>query len=291
MNNDLTATQQMQIARIEYLNARSMLLRNFLKQCLPDRRWMENPRDPVRSGNGDIKSDFALLERLTGHYEKEEFKKVLRLLYGTCCLTMRSETTATPSFGLSESTENSSVWNGVKSEQSIVQLKRESARSMQQARQPIPRFPHNIIENSDMVVILNARATVLLNASFRELRQQKQIIKLAALALKLWRSRTDHTEWADVMSDLGTTDEERAWIILYLLQLIRDDVYQCLNSAIQEFHNTEGVEQKRHIDVFRESANTWRKLTNRRNEAARGCEHPIESKHRFDLRIIRSRHY
>jgi hypothetical protein len=162
---------------------------------------------------------------------------------------------------------------------------------MQQARQPISRFPDNIIESDDMVVILNARATVLLNTSFRQIRQQKQVIKLAALALKLWRWRTDRMDWADIMSDLKPTDEEYAWIAQKMILLIRDDIYHYLTDAIQELHPTERVEQQKHIDVFLESVSTWRKLINRQFAAARGHEHPIETGAKFNLKMIRSRHY
>jgi hypothetical protein len=162
---------------------------------------------------------------------------------------------------------------------------------MQQARQPIPRFPNNIVESDDMVVILNARATVLLNASFRELRQQKQVIKLAALALELWQRRNVRTNWDEFMSESNTTDEQYAYIIQKLLLLIRNDIYQYLTSAIQEFHNTERVEQEKHIDVFLESANTWRKMINRQIEATRGHEHPIETGAGFNYKMSKSRHH
>lgn len=92
-NEDFTANQRIQLAHFKYLNTRSALLRNFLRQRSPDRLWMENPQDPVQSGNGSVRSDFALMMRLPGGYALEEFVKVLRILYGTCRLTARSDTT------------------------------------------------------------------------------------------------------------------------------------------------------------------------------------------------------
>jgi hypothetical protein len=92
-NEDPTANQRIQLAHLKYLNTRSALLRNFLRQRSPDRLWMENPRDPVQSGNGSVRSDFALKMRLHGQEALEEFVKVLRILYGTCRLTARSDTT------------------------------------------------------------------------------------------------------------------------------------------------------------------------------------------------------
>lgn len=92
-NEDLTANQRIQLAHLKYLNTRGTLLRNFLRQRSPDRLWMENPQDPVQSGNGSVRSDFALKMRLHGQEALEEFVKVLRILYGTCRLTARSDTT------------------------------------------------------------------------------------------------------------------------------------------------------------------------------------------------------
>jgi hypothetical protein len=43
----------------------------------------------------------------------------------------------------------------------------------------------NIIHSDDMCVIVNARATVLLNISFHGLEQQKRIVALSSLAVWL----------------------------------------------------------------------------------------------------------
>jgi hypothetical protein len=129
-----------------------------------------------------------------------------------------------------------------------------------------------------MLVILNARATVLLNISFRNLSQPKQIVKLSNLALTLWLSRVTETDWGYSMFDKGSEDEENAWILQRLILLIRDDVYQHLCSAIDDFAEPERGEQQRHIGVFVESMRTWQKITNRHFNSMRGYEHDVESK-------------
>jgi hypothetical protein len=62
----------------------------------------------------------------------------------------------------------------------------EAEQQAQQYRQQkAPHFPTNIIDSDDMCVILNARATVLLNTSFYGLEQQKRIVALSSLAIWL----------------------------------------------------------------------------------------------------------
>jgi hypothetical protein len=43
-----------------------------------------------------------------------------------------------------------------------------------------------------------------------------------------------------------------------MIQLVRDDIYSLFESAISFFSRADRDEQQQHIDVFRESARTWR---------------------------------
>jgi hypothetical protein len=70
--------------------------------------------------------------------------------------------------------------------QSISELRAENARVRQARRvRKALHFPTNILYSNDMTVILNARATVLLNMSFHCLWQQARVIELSSLALWL----------------------------------------------------------------------------------------------------------
>jgi hypothetical protein len=93
MNRNLTANKRIDIVRTEYLIARGTLLRGFLRQRLPDPWCLSDSRHPVRSGNGDIKSDFANLRRLNEASEIKEYKEILKVLYGTSELATKSKTT------------------------------------------------------------------------------------------------------------------------------------------------------------------------------------------------------
>jgi hypothetical protein len=165
--------------------------------------------------------------------------------------------------------------------QSFSQLKAESSRSAREACQPIPQFPLRILDSDDLLVILNARATVLLNISFRNRSQSRHIVTLSSLARFLF---SVHRIESDRIGG-ETSQEERAWMIRRMLQLIRDDVYQLLTYASQEFIQAEREEQQRHLDAFCTSAMTWQNLINRQIKSARGHSHRFESGEGFPDRM------
>jgi hypothetical protein len=65
-----------------------------------------------------------------------------------------------------------------------------NAADVQLARQRVGEvllsLPKTMMESADMIIILNARGTVLLNPSFDGLDQQWRIVALAMLAVDLW---------------------------------------------------------------------------------------------------------
>lgn len=71
-----------------YLGTRGNILRDFVKQKTSSRIENDDLHNPVLSANGDIRSDFALLERLQLDGEKTELKRILSILYGTDSLEM-----------------------------------------------------------------------------------------------------------------------------------------------------------------------------------------------------------
>jgi hypothetical protein len=59
------------------------------------------------------------------------------------------------------------------------------ARKKQQIQQVLAGIPKEMMDSKDMVIILNARGTVLLNMAFRGHPNQKSIVALASLAKTL----------------------------------------------------------------------------------------------------------
>lgn len=96
--------------------------------------------------------------------------------------------------------------------QSFSQLKVESSRTRQEAREPAPCFPKNMTESDDMIVILNARGTVILNFSFRRHSHQIHIVALAALAVRLWGVLSAGAKEGDVQFPNGISSEAKAWM-------------------------------------------------------------------------------
>jgi hypothetical protein len=92
MRGKHTSRQAIEEARTRYLDARGKILRNFIRQRKGPRYVTEDVLDPLLSANGDIKNDFALMERLHDEEEKEEMRYILLNLYGTASLEMGSGT-------------------------------------------------------------------------------------------------------------------------------------------------------------------------------------------------------
>jgi hypothetical protein len=165
--------------------------------------------------------------------------------------------------------------------QSFSQLKAESSRSAREAREPVADVPLNILESNDMLVILNARATVLLNFSFRGRHQSTHVVTLSSLARCLFSARKTDSD----LVGRDTSEEEKLWMIHRMLQLIRDDVYQILVHASQDFVEAEQEEQRQHLSTFCESLKTWKNMINRQIQLARGHYHQVESNDGFSDRM------
>jgi hypothetical protein len=95
-----------------------------------------------------------------------------------------------------------------------------------------------------MLVILNARATALLNISFRNLSQSKHIVELASLAIYLFSARKTGS---DMIED-GVSDEEKIWMLKRMIQLVRDDIYTLLLSVDQDLTYADRAEREPHED-------------------------------------------
>jgi hypothetical protein len=90
-----TSRQAIEEARIAYLDTRAKILDAFDVQSRDIRHWSEgvhNLHNPILSANGDIKSDFALLQRIPDETDKADLKRILCMVYGTDKIEMGSET-------------------------------------------------------------------------------------------------------------------------------------------------------------------------------------------------------
>jgi hypothetical protein len=112
-------------------------------------------------------------------------------------------------------------------------------------------YPKLLCDSDDMIAILNARGTVLLNMYFSHTLEQLHIVKLASLAVGLWAQRP-----VDI-------NEERYRVIHCMILLIRDDIQQHLLSAVNNFDVNALLEQHRHIEILTESVATWRNMVSR----------------------------
>jgi hypothetical protein len=178
--------------------------------------------------------------------------------------------------------------SAVRLKQSFSQLKVESLHSAHEAQLPVPRSPLNILDSDDMLVILNSRATVLLNISFRTCIYSKRVVILASLARFLFATRKNAPGGLFRITDSldrEATKEEQAWMVFRMLQIIRDDIYQLLTRASHELVEAERQEQQRHINIFNRSVATWQHMMNKQIKSARGHDHLFESRHYFPGRM------
>lgn len=292
-SDEATTQQAIEEARKAYLGLRGNILRNLEEQRRDPHT--QNPfvdlHSPMLSANGDIKSDFALVERVTLDDEKEELRRMLHLVYGTDSLEMsdNSDTGISQQRAQKPQKGLQRFANIANLRQTFNQLKTESARTQKQARRTAPPYPTNIIESEDMTAILNARGTVLLNTAFRNLSHMRKVIQLANLALWLWQSRRLQSASGYGMLDRDSEAEEKAYIAHRFLVLIRDDIYRHIQQAIGHFSDSETTEQKLHIDVFSQSMRTWQQITNRKNNSAAGLHHAVEPKGDFSATLSRLR--
>jgi hypothetical protein len=93
LRSNRTSRQAIEEARIVYLDTRAKILYAVDVQSKNIGHWSEgthNLHNPVSSANGDIKNDFALLQRIPDEADRDELKRILRMIYGTDNLEMGS---------------------------------------------------------------------------------------------------------------------------------------------------------------------------------------------------------
>jgi hypothetical protein len=92
LKSNRTSRQAIEEALKAYLNTRAKILEAFDVQSkvIHDKsEGVHSLHNPVLSANGDIKSDFALLQ-CQDEPEKDELKQILLMIYGTDNLEMGS---------------------------------------------------------------------------------------------------------------------------------------------------------------------------------------------------------
>ncbi|KAH4010384.1 hypothetical protein JI435_155480 [Parastagonospora nodorum SN15] len=274
--------QDIEAQRTAYLVSRGLILQNYNEQHIFTPARIEDILNPLLSANGDIRHDFAILGRIDNDEQAIGLRHILIDVYGVDTLISRVEniiTTAPPK-------DKASPWAKIARsarhlKQSFSQLKAESSRSAREAREPVADVPLNILESNDMLVILNARATVLLNFSFRGRHHSTHVVTLSSLARCLFSARRTDSD----LVGRDASEEEKLWMIHRMLQLIRDDVYQILVHASQDFVEAEQEEQRQHLSTFCASLKTWQNMINRQIQSARGHFHQIESNDGFSDRM------
>lgn len=80
----------------------------------------------------------------------------------------------------------------------------------------LSRIPRTLLKSRDMIMILNARGTVILNPAFHSSYQAQRIVALATLAAELWVHIVSGLGRGDEVVThapaIGTTAEKRAWM-------------------------------------------------------------------------------
>jgi hypothetical protein len=132
-----------------------------------------------------------------------------------------------------------------------------------------------------MVVLLNARATALLNVFFHNLTQSKHIVKLASLAVCLFTMRKSGSDTIEG----NFSDEEKVWMLERMIQLVRDDIYALLVSVSQDHTPADRTEQQQHVDILRRTVTMWQRIINKHVQAARGHNHQFESRDGYPDRM------
>ncbi|KAH6618455.1 hypothetical protein C7974DRAFT_440665 [Boeremia exigua] len=101
-----------------------------------------------------------------------------------------------------------------------------------------------LVQNADILAILNARGTVLLNGAFAEYREASYIVRLAELALDVYHGRV-----------IDNAPQ--------LVPLIRDDVQSHMQMVITKWAEYIRQRQQHYIDVLNHDISEWRRSWNK----------------------------
>jgi hypothetical protein len=143
---------------------------------------------------------------------------------------------------------------------------------------PPPSLPRTLTESDDMMVILNARGTAMLNTGFRNTSLQKQIVMLASLAIRLWLDIPLRAHGGCFRFTGHFDDDGKAWMASHLILMIRDDIQQLLKQGAEYLVDAEQTEQMEHFRVFKLSYVSWQKTVNRRIAKAGPLEHSVQAR-------------
>ncbi|KAH7090239.1 hypothetical protein FB567DRAFT_286554 [Paraphoma chrysanthemicola] len=155
---------------------------------------------------------------------------------------------------------------------------------------PRNRLPRTLAESDDMMAILNARGTVLLNMCFRTSYTDLFILSLSFLAIHLWKDMALGAKGGMFKYRNGLDDDAKVWILSRLILMIRDDIQKLFEIRLDNHLNdAERVEQDQHITVFQSSYVAWQKMINKRTKNARPHENSVQSRHDYPSLMNRSR--
>jgi hypothetical protein len=100
----------------------------------------------------------------------------------------------------------------------------------------------------------------MLNVLFQDTPAQENIIKLASLAVRMWKVLRYKTTAPDGISPNGIPR-----VLERLLLMIRDDIQQHLISATAHTLDMDPLQHPLHKTVLQQSVATWQKIINRRS--------------------------
>ncbi|KAH7075911.1 hypothetical protein BKA63DRAFT_565956 [Paraphoma chrysanthemicola] len=261
-----------------YLKTRFQILEQYDDLCAHPRK-IEDMLNPVLSANGDVVHDFMLLQHAPCSGVRERLKYILKRIYGIDSLDVGSRMGDHPPEKPGESKLKSRI--GV-----IIGLGMNTS----DTTLPPNRLPRTLTDSDDMMAILNARGTVLLNMCFRTSHIDVCVLSLSFLAIHLWADVALGAKRGTFRYKKRLDDDGKAWMLSRLILMVRDDIQRLLEIHV-EYHliDAERVEQAQHISVFQSSYVAWQKMINKRIMNAGPDENRVHSRNDYTVLMEKSR--
>ncbi|KAF2655802.1 hypothetical protein K491DRAFT_715946 [Lophiostoma macrostomum CBS 122681] len=122
-----------------------------------------------------------------------------------------------------------------------------------------PGFIPDLLQDENMVAILNARGTAVMNAYFQGTPEQAMIVKLADTAVHLyneWKATAHHPVSFYEGEDPSDNPAFRRYKLMVLA--LRDDIQTHMTRRLYRLTTAQGIAQLRAYDILQERIDTWR---------------------------------
>ncbi|KAF1941946.1 hypothetical protein EJ02DRAFT_422523 [Clathrospora elynae] len=234
-----------------------------------------NPPQPIFiSGNGNLEMDTYLAWHVYGENRSTDLLVTVNKIYGLSNPVTGSGEIPNPISGSDAYTPPPHPWGllaqhaGTSSEY-FVSLIDDALEKHDARREHPPEINSSLMRNDDMMVILNARGTVLLNMMFNNTPQQKSIVKLASLASTMWRRNTvpitDHFVPKGPEGRTFKDAREANHSAVRMISHIREDIQKHMKEAIEGFSAVYKKTQEDSINIFKERVETFKTMRNMRS--------------------------